>query len=73
MGRRLLLSAKDVMLSGDDLPIVSYKDLSKDVIKTISEKGMGISFVLSEKQKIIGLITDGDLEEQLIKPITFLI
>ena len=67
LGRKLLLSAKDVMLSGDDLPIVSYKDLSKDVIKTISEKGMGISFVLSEKQKIIGLITDGDLRRAIDK------
>tara|TARA_Y200000002_G_scaffold40679_1_gene29593 strand:- start:7699 stop:8667 length:969 start_codon:yes stop_codon:yes gene_type:complete len=67
LGRKLLLSAKDVMLSGDDLPIVSYKDLSKDVIKTISEKGMGISFVLSEKQKIIGLITDGDIRRAIDK------
>ena len=67
LGRRLLLSAKDVMLSGDDLPIVSYKDLSKDVIKTISEKGMGISFVLSEKQKITGLITDGDIRRAIDK------
>ena len=67
LGRRLLLSAKDVMLSGDDLPIVSNKDLSKDVIKTISEKGMGISFVLSEKQKIIGLITDGDIRRAIDK------
>ena len=73
LGRRLLLSAKDVMLSGDDLPIVSYKDLSKDVIKTISEKGMGISFVLSEKQKIIGLITDGDLRRAIDKTNYFLI
>lgn len=67
LGRRLLLSAKDVMLSGDDLPIVNYNDLSKDVIKTISEKGMGISFVSSEKQKIIGLITDGDIRRAIDK------
>ena len=67
LGRRLLLSAKDVMLSGDDLPIVNYNDLSKDVIKTISEKGMGITFVSSEKQKIIGLITDGDIRRAIDK------
>ena len=45
LGKRLLLSAKDVMSSGDEIPIVRYDMLSKDVIKTISEKGMGVTFV----------------------------
>ena len=32
LGKRLLLSAKDVMVSGDEMPIFNHDELSKDVI-----------------------------------------
>ena len=66
LGRRLLLSAKDVMVSGDEIPIINCDELSKDVIKTISEKGLGVTFVESE-MKIKGLITDGDIRRAIDK------
>ena len=52
LGKRLLLSAKDVMASGDDIPIINYDQLSKDVIKSISEKGMGVTFVKDQVSKL---------------------
>tara|TARA_Y100000768_G_scaffold331191_1_gene270319 strand:+ start:1007 stop:1975 length:969 start_codon:yes stop_codon:yes gene_type:complete len=67
LGKRLLLSAKDVMISGDDLPIIKHDELSKNVIKLISEKGMGITFVMSESNKIIGIVTDGDVRRAIDK------
>ncbi len=67
LGKRLLLSAKDVMVSGDDLPIIKNNESSKDVIKTISEKGMGVTFVVSDKNEVIGIITDGDVRRAIDK------
>ena len=69
LGRRLLLSAKDVMVSGDEIPIINHDGLSKDVIKTISEKGIGVTFVKDKDKdnKIIGLITDGDIRRAIDK------
>ena len=55
------------MVSGDEMPIISHDELSKDVIKTISEKGMGVSFVKDEDDKVIGLITDGDIRRAIDK------
>ena len=66
LGKRLLLSAKDVMASGTDMPIIDKDALSKDVIKIISEKGMGVTFV-QDNNKIIGLITDGDIRRAIDK------
>ena len=66
LGKRLLLSAKDVMVSGTDMPIIDKDALSKDVIKIISEKGMGVTFV-QDNNKIIGLITDGDIRRAIDK------
>ena len=65
LGKRLLLSARDVMISGDEIPIINHDGLSKDVIKTISEKGMGVTFVSSDNNNIIGLITDGDIRRAI--------
>ena len=65
LGKKLLLSAKDVMVSGEDLPLVKHDVLSKDIIKTVSEKGIGVTFVLSKDNKIIGLITDGDIRRAI--------
>ncbi len=67
LGKRLLLSAKDVMVSGDDMPIINHDELSKEVIKIISEKGMGVTFVKDRDDKVIGLITDGDIRRAIDK------
>ena len=67
LGKRLLLSAKDVMVSGDDLPISKNDESSKDVIKNISGKGMGVTFVVSERNEVIGIITDGDVRRAIDK------
>tara|TARA_B100001057_G_scaffold499028_1_gene608076 strand:+ start:252 stop:1217 length:966 start_codon:yes stop_codon:yes gene_type:complete len=66
LGKRLLLSAKDIMVSGDEIPIVDHDVISKDVIKIISEKGMGVTFVKNH-EKIVGLITDGDIRRAIDK------
>ena len=66
LGKRLLLSAKDVMVSGDDIPLINHNELSKDVIKIISEKGIGVTFVKKNKE-VVGIITDGDIRRAIDK------
>ena len=65
LGKRLLLTARDVMASGEEIPIINFDEISKDVIKVISEKGMGVTFVASESKDIIGVITDGDIRRAI--------
>ena len=66
LGKKLLLSASDVMVSGDEIPIINHDELSKDIIKIISEKGMGVTFV-KENMEVIGIITDGDIRRAIDK------
>ena len=65
LGKRLLLTANDIMASGMDIPLINHNELSKDVIKTISEKGMGVTFVKDKNKEIIGIITDGDIRRAI--------
>ena len=55
------------MVSGHEMPIINHDELSKDVIKIISEKGIGVTFVKNQDDKIIGLITDGDIRRAIDK------
>ena len=67
LGKRLLLSAKDVMSYGEEIPTINHDSIAKDVIKNISEKGMGVTFVTSVNNDVVGIITDGDVRRAIDK------
>ena len=61
LGRRLLTRASDLMHTGERIPVV-YPDTSlKDVVMEISKKGLGFAGVVDCSNKVVGVITDGDL------------
>ncbi len=65
LGKRLLLTVKDLMHVGDAFPKVSESTLMKDVIFEITSKRLGVTAVLNEEGHLVGVITDGDLRRAL--------
>lgn len=65
LGKKLLLRVKD-MLENSLKPMVQADDSIKKVIFEISEKRLGVTAVM-ENDKIIGIITDGDIRRMLTK------
>ncbi len=63
LGRRLLMKVENVMRS-EDLPIVAPDCSAKDMIHTISRGGLGL-IVVCDKNKIIGIVTDGDIRRAM--------
>ena len=59
IGNALLL-AKDIMLVGKKIPIINYKKKFKEALREMNKKKLG-SVVITSKQYIKGLLTDGDL------------
>ena len=59
IGNTLLL-AKDIMLVGKKIPIINYKKKFKEALREMNKKKLG-TVVITEKQYIKGLLTDGDL------------
>lgn len=68
LGKQLYLRVDDVMV-GRDLPLVSPETSLQDVIIEISSKRLGAAAVISDDNKLIGIITDGDLRRMLQKGI----
>jgi arabinose-5-phosphate isomerase len=65
LGRRLLVLVKDLMHSGDDLPVVQHDVLLRDALLEISKKGMGMTAVVDGQGGLLGIFTDGDLRRAL--------
>lgn len=65
LGKKLLLLVKNILKS-ENKPSVSPQSNIKDVIVEISEKRLGVTAVV-ENNKLIGIITDGDLRRMLQK------
>lgn len=65
LGKKLMLRVKD-MLDTTHKPIVAPNSSIKTVIVEISEKRLGVTAVV-DKDKVIGIITDGDLRRMLNK------
>ncbi|MBH0011215.1 MULTISPECIES: KpsF/GutQ family sugar-phosphate isomerase [unclassified Pseudoalteromonas] len=65
LGKRLLLTLKDVMHSGANTPIISVSQTVKDALIEMSAKGLGMTAIVDEDQQLVGLFTDGDLRRIL--------
>jgi arabinose-5-phosphate isomerase len=59
-----LMSVTELMHSGEDIPIVSPKDIMQDVILEITKKRLGCTAVV-ENNQLVGVITDGDLRRNI--------
>ncbi|MCP3429335.1 KpsF/GutQ family sugar-phosphate isomerase [Opacimonas viscosa] len=64
LGRKLLLTCADIMRTGADVPIVTASTSVTDALFAISEKGLGLTGVVSE-DRLVGIFTDGDLRRVL--------
>ena len=59
-----LLLAKDIMVTGAKMRTLNYKKNSKEALKIMNQKKLGIVVFLKNKF-IKGLVTDGDLRREL--------
>ena len=69
LGKRLLLYVSDIMHSGDEIPLVKHSASFKDVLLEMTGKSLGMTGVVDENDKLIGIFTDGDLRRTLNRSI----
>lgn len=66
LGKQLYLKVDDIYPK-NELPIVGLNDLVKASILVISKKRLGAAAVVDSQNKLVGIITDGDLRRMLEK------
>ncbi len=69
LGRRLLLRVSDIMHTDDRIPRVRENTPLAGALLEISLKGLGMTTVVNEEGKLVGIFTDGDLRRTLDRSI----
>ena len=65
LGRRLLLHITDVMHAGDEVPRVGPAASISEALVEMSRKRLGMTAVVDDEDRLLGLYTDGDLRRSL--------
>jgi arabinose-5-phosphate isomerase len=65
LGRRLLLHVKDVMRTGDEVPKVGPDAPLAEGLMEVTRKGLGMTAVVDDSNRVLGVFTDGDLRRAL--------
>jgi arabinose-5-phosphate isomerase len=65
LGRRLLLHVKDVMRTGAEVPKVAPDAPLAEGLMEVTRKGLGMTAVVDDRNRVLGVFTDGDLRRAL--------
>jgi arabinose-5-phosphate isomerase len=64
LGKRLM-RVEQLMHGGDKVPAVQTTTVMKDVIYEMNRKGLGMTCVVDAEDRLVGIITDGDLRRHM--------
>jgi arabinose-5-phosphate isomerase len=67
LGRKLLTLVSDIMRGLKDVPYVKKNTPFTEMMKVMSDKGLGATSVVDDELKILGVFTDGDLRRLIEK------
>ena len=65
LGKKLLLTVEDICHKNEDIPLINKSKSIKEALLIISEKGLGAVGVVDDRNKLVGIITDGDVRRSL--------
>ncbi|MFH1488592.1 MAG: CBS domain-containing protein, partial [Pseudomonadota bacterium] len=67
LGERLSSKIRDVMFTGDHIPMVFLGSKVEQALGEMDTKGIGATLVVDNKKRLVGIITDGDLRRLLTR------
>lgn len=67
LGKGLTYKVKDLMITGEKMPLVKDSESFTDVIRTISDYKLGMAMIIDSDGILSGVLTDGDIRRTIIK------
>ena len=67
LGKKLFIKVRDLMHTGEALPLISPDESMTGAVMEISSKRLGIAIVADKDKRIAGIITDGDVRRGIEK------
>ncbi|HET8579828.1 MAG TPA: KpsF/GutQ family sugar-phosphate isomerase, partial [Nitrospiraceae bacterium] len=67
LGHRLLLKVRDLMHVGEAIPRVHHQASWREAMQVMTTKKLGMTTVVDEAGRLLGVITDGDLRRRFLE------
>ena len=67
LGKKLLVKVSDIMRTGDNIPRTHETMNLKQGLLEMTSKGLGMTSIVDNQNKLLGIFTDGDLRRVLDK------
>ncbi len=64
LGWKSLFKVGDLMHTGEAIPMVSEQATMKEAIEEMTGKGFGMTTIVDDRGRLVGILTDGDLRRQ---------
>jgi arabinose-5-phosphate isomerase len=61
LGQRLSSQVKDIMFTGEEIPMAVKSDSMQEAVAVMDRHGLGALIIVDRNQKLAGILTDGDL------------
>ncbi len=61
------LLASDVMMSLDRVPVIGETVIFKEALEEMGRKRLGIACIVNAQNKLLGILTDGDVRRMLLR------
>jgi arabinose-5-phosphate isomerase len=65
LGDRLKVKVEEVMLTGEEIPVVGKDGPAPRAIQILNEKNLGAVIIVNGNQQITGIVTDGDIRRAI--------
>ncbi|MDA9885612.1 CBS domain-containing protein, partial [Burkholderiaceae bacterium] len=65
LGRKLLTHVHDIMRTEGQIPSVTPEATGLEVMREMSDKGLGVTAIVNSQNQPVGIFTDGDLRRLL--------
>lgn len=66
LGQRLKVRVTEVMLTGRDIPSIFPEASATEAVQVLNEKNMGVVLVVDRGNKVLGIVTDGDVRRAIV-------
>ena len=61
------MQVRDVMIDRDCMPVVKEATIFKEALEAMGEAGLGIVCIVNDNNRLLGILTDGDIRRKLLK------
>lgn len=65
LGERLKVKVKEVMVSGDRVPVIVDNQTAINAVQVLNEKNLGAVLIVTGENKVVGILTDGDVRRYI--------